>query len=464
MRLRVLDDTIGETDVAIGACLPQLPRLLALAAGCRALLRPVLVPEGATPGSQDHIGVTQVLEEGRQSERVHTARNDGCGLLHALPLLMVIGTVSLILLQHVRNALVRRIALHLAEAHGADVDAAGTDDPGDLRVHEGGVAALRLRARHGTVSSTVVVQELLREIAACNGHCGTARDVAIHKEGAALRQGTELREHVLATRNHFIGIIRGDVCREQLRLTSFFDAGAHGLHHLRDALVHLTEDLVALRLIVLDEIAAHPERIACLAKGLGLQAQLWLDNGAHNEATILGATAKDAPHVDDAARGTIKETQVHGWEVHIVDFAVLNIAHALVVADRERQDGAHHGAPVCDVAVEEHDGVSDLHLFVLGINIIDERINRLREVIRGANIHIGARRGLSREVCRSGEVIIPSLWFHDVRHQHMVAILDQIVLHKTEVRITARLVESPACDGRRCPLLWGNKRWLAASG
>merc|ERR1719271_819513 len=63
--LRELDDAIRERDVAVGARLPQLPRLLALPARSCPLLRTVLVSESATAGRQDHVGVAQVLEEGR---------------------------------------------------------------------------------------------------------------------------------------------------------------------------------------------------------------------------------------------------------------------------------------------------------------------------------------------------------------------------------------------------------------
>merc|ERR1711920_310484 len=86
VRLRVLDDSVREAHVAVGACLPQLPRLFALAARDRALLRAVLVPEGAAAGRQDHVGVAQILEERRQAERVHATRDDRGGLFHALPL------------------------------------------------------------------------------------------------------------------------------------------------------------------------------------------------------------------------------------------------------------------------------------------------------------------------------------------------------------------------------------------
>merc|ERR1712151_962226 len=207
MSLRILDDTIRQADVTIGASLPQLPRLLALAARCSALLGAILVPERAAASSQDDIGVAQVLEEGWQPQGVHAARDDRRSLLHALPLLVIVRAISLVVLQHVCDALVRSIALHLAEAHGADVDAAGADDPRELRVHEGCVAALGLRACHGTLPGAVVVQELLREDSA--GHCNssTARNISIDQEGRVLAQRPELRQHILAPCNHLIWVI-----------------------------------------------------------------------------------------------------------------------------------------------------------------------------------------------------------------------------------------------------------------
>ena len=250
MGLSELDDAIAQADVAVLSGLPGLPGLLALSAGDGTRLGSVLVAEGATAGSEDHVGVAQVLEEGRQAESIHATRDDGSGLLHALPLLVVVGAIGLIVLKHEGDVLVGGIALHLAEAHGAGVDAGGTDNSGDLGVHEGGVAALRLGAGHGSVSGSVVVQELLGEVAARAGHGGASCDVSIHQECAVLGQRSELGEAVLAAGDHLVRIIRGDVGREQLAHTGLLDAGSHGLHDLGDALVHLAEHLVALRLIL----------------------------------------------------------------------------------------------------------------------------------------------------------------------------------------------------------------------
>ena len=250
MGLCELNHAVTQADVAVLASLPGLPSLLTLAAGDGTRLGSILVAEGAATGSEDHVGVAQVLEEGRQAERVHAAGNDGSGLLHALPLLVVVGAIGLIVLKHEGDVLVGGIALHLAKAHGAGVDAGGTDNSGDLGVHEGGVAALGLGAGHGSVSGSVVVQELLGEVAAGAGHSGASCNVSIHQECAVLGQRSELGQAVLAAGDHLVGIIRGDVGREQLTNTGLFDASPHGLHDLGDALVHLAEHLVALRLIL----------------------------------------------------------------------------------------------------------------------------------------------------------------------------------------------------------------------
>merc|ERR1719158_1352957 len=199
------------------------------------------------------------------------------------------------------------------------MDAAGTDDSRDLSVHKGRVAALRLGACDGAMARTMVVQELTGEVPASNRHGSATSHVAVNQEGSVLSQGPKLRQHVLATSNHLIGVICRDVGAEELRLTGLLDAHTHGLDDLRDALVHLAEDLIALRLIVLDEIATLPEGIAGLTEWLWLQTQLGLDNGAHHKATVGHLATQDAPHVNDVAGWAIKEPQVSRGEVHVID-------------------------------------------------------------------------------------------------------------------------------------------------
>ena len=412
----------------------------------------VLVAKGSTTSSQDHVGVSKVLEECWQTESVHATGDDGGGLLHALPLLAVVGTIGLVILQHVGNVLVRGIALHLAEAHGANVDARGTDDTGDLGVHEGSVASLCLRAGHWTMASTVVVQELLGEVAPAAGHCCSTCNVAIHQEGAVLRQRTELGHDVLAPGDHLLRVIRSDVGREELGAASLLDGSPHGLHNLRNAFVHLAEDLVALGLIVLDEVTTLPEGVACLTERLGLQTQLWLDDGANHKTTIGGATAKNAPHVFHVDCRSIIEPQECGRQVKVIDLAILHITHALIVSNGQGQEGAHHSTAINDVAVEEQSGVGNLHLFIVRVDVVHQGIHRLGEVICGANIHVGSCGGLSGKVSSCCQVVIAGLGLHDVGNQHVLAVPDECVLVQGQVRIAAGLVQSLACN---CAFLLG---------
>ena len=122
--------------------------------------------EGSTTGRQDHIRVSQVLEECWQTQGVHATRDDWGGLWHALP--VPGGSMG-----HQQRPSCNMKAMflseaspsHLAEAHGAHVDAAGANNTRELGVHESSVATLSLRAGHGTVAGTMVVQELLGEVA-----------------------------------------------------------------------------------------------------------------------------------------------------------------------------------------------------------------------------------------------------------------------------------------------------------
>jgi hypothetical protein len=126
------------------------------------------------------------------------------------------------------------------------------------------------------MAGTVVVQELVREVAAGNGYRGATGHVSVTEEGATLPKRAELGEAVLATGNHLRGVIRRDlfcfVCGEALGAARLLDTRAHGLCDLGDALVHLAEDLVALGHVVLEEVTTLPEA----PKGFGCRASLGL--------------------------------------------------------------------------------------------------------------------------------------------------------------------------------------------
>jgi hypothetical protein len=133
------------------------PSLLALPARARTLLRPILVAEGTAASCQDDVRVVQIPEQRLQPQSIHSTRDDGRRLRHVLPILVVVRTIRLALLQHEGDVLVRIVALHLAETPGANMDSSGTDDARNLGVNKRRVTTLSLRARQGAVSSTVVM-------------------------------------------------------------------------------------------------------------------------------------------------------------------------------------------------------------------------------------------------------------------------------------------------------------------
>jgi hypothetical protein len=52
------------------------------------------------------------------------------------------------------------------------------------------------------------------------------------------------------------------------------------------------------------------------------------------------------------ARRSIEEAQVLRREVDAIDLAGLDVTHAMIVADAQRQDAAHHGPTIGGVGIE----------------------------------------------------------------------------------------------------------------
>merc|ERR1712217_428221 len=325
------------------------------------------------------------------------------------------------------------------------MDAAGTNDTGNLGVHEGCVPTLSLGTGNGTMTGAVVVEELLGGIPARNRHCSATGNIAVHKEGAVPRQRSKLRKDVLAARNHLCRVIRRDVGREELGRPSLLDASPHGLDHLRDAFVHLTENLVALGLIVLDKVATLPECVAGLSEWFWLQAELWLDDGANDQSSVCHVPAENAPHVDDAAGWAIKEAQVGRREIYVIDLAVFNVTHALVVPDGQSQDGAHHCSAIRDVAIKEQSRIGNFHDLILWVNVVNESIGILGEVVRGADIHICPSGRLGSKMSSSCKVVVASLGFHDVGNKHMLAPFQKVFLGQGKICISAGLIQGTEC-------------------
>merc|ERR1719499_846895 len=177
----------------------------------------------------------------------------------------------------------------------------------------------------------MVVQELFREVAASHGHCRPTSDISVDQKSTVFTQWTKLRHAIVASSSHLSWVICCNVCREELAATGLLDRSPHCLHHLRNAFIHLAENLVALRLVVLDEVTSQPECVASLTERLWLQTEFRLDDGANNEATVRSASPKDAPHVLHIDSRSIEEPEIFRREVDVVDFPVLHIAHALIV-------------------------------------------------------------------------------------------------------------------------------------
>ena len=120
---------------------------------------------------------------------------------------------------------------------------------------------------------------------------------------------------------------------------------------------------------------------------------------------------------------------------------MLDVAHALVVADHQRQEGDDHEAAVGDVAVEQLDRVSDPHVFGGFVDVIHQRVDALGEVVGGGNFDVGAGRGLGSEVSGAGQVAAEAgLRFHFVGDEDVLATLDEVFFFEAEVGVTCGLI------------------------
>ena len=90
--------------------------------------------------------------------------------------------------------------------------------------------------------------------------------------------------------------------------------------------------------MLLDETASLTESVASLAKKLGLQTKLGLDDGAKLEATVAGVLVQETPDVLQVDRESIAQAEGLRGQVDIVDLAILRIAHALKPDDGRRRD------------------------------------------------------------------------------------------------------------------------------
>ncbi len=409
------------------------------AAGCWA----VEVAVCAAAGGVDHVRVAQVLEETGQSQRVHAAGDDRGGRPHPVPLLEVRRALVLLALTDVGDRPIIGGALHLAVAHGADVDPRRALQPRHLRQHVRGVTTLRTRRRHRPVTGPVIMQVLPREIAAGGrDHTGPA-DITINQERHLVRVRTEHRQNEFAPGDHFRMIIGGDIRAEQLRLTGLVHRPLHGVVHQRNSRAQRRENLVALRLVILDEIPTQPEFVRRPCERLRPQPQLGLDDRACDVAAVLDRTAQDAPQIRDPHRRPVEQLDRPTRHVEVVHLGVLDVTHALVVPDRQRQERHHHHPAVDDVPIEQLQRVGDPHLFGRLVNQVHQRVQTLGEIVRRRHLHIRPRRRLSSKM--SGRLHKRTrLLLHLVSTQDVPTTSDEFVLAKTQIDITGRLIHDDA--------------------
>lgn len=93
-----------------------------------------------------------------------------------------------------------------------------------------------------------------------------------------------------------------------------------------------------------------------------------------------------------------------------------NVAHALVVADGQRQEGNDHHATIGHIAVEKIQGISDPHVFGRFVDVVDEGVDTLGEVVSGRDFDIGTRGRFCGKVGCSFQIAMPGLGLHLVRH------------------------------------------------
>ena len=135
---------------------------------------------------------------------------------------------------------------------------------------------------------------------------------------------------------------------------------------------------------------------------------------------------------------------------------ILDVAHALIVADGQREKGDDHRLAVDDVAVEQLERVGDLHNFVGLVCLVNDGVHRAREVVGGGDLDVGAGGGLRSEVCRGGEIVVAGFGLHAVGTEDVPPALDEAGFAESEISVAAGLVHllppvAPRAAQAGCP-------------
>ena len=129
-----------------------------------------------------------------------------------------------------------------------------------------------------------------------------------------------------------------------------------------------------------------------------------------------------------------------------------DVAHTLVVADGQCQEGDEHHAAVDDVAVKEVDRVGNAHVLARLVDVIDQGIHALGEIISRADLDVGAGGRLRSKMRRSLQIAETRLGFHLVGAQNVAAAGDQVGFLQAQIGIATGLIHemTPLNAEREC--------------
>jgi hypothetical protein len=154
----------------------------------------------------------------------------------------------------------------------------------------------------------------------------------------------------------------------------------------------------------------------------------------------MDRTTEDAPQVGDVLGGAVEQLDGALGEIDVDHLGVLDVAHALVVADGKGQEGDDHHAAVGDVAVEQVQRIGDAHILGGFVDVIDQRVDTLGELVGGGHFDVGAGGGLGGEVSGRFQVAVASLGLHLVGDEDVLLALDQVLFLEGQVGITCGLI------------------------
>ena len=287
---------------------------------------------------------------------------------------------------------------------------------------------------------SVVMQVLVGILASRRGHHAWSTDKAVHQKGQLVGIRAEDLQRVVGAGTHLVVIVCRDVHGKQLGLAGLVLCALECVVHQRQHLLDGCKHLVALRFVVLDEVAPQPELVSGLGKGFRAQAEFGLDDGARDIAAVLHWPPQNTPKVRDAFGRAVKHLDHALRHIEVDHLGVLDITHALVVADHQGQERHQHESSIGHVAVKEVQWIGDAHVFGGFVDVVHQGIHCAGEIVGGADLHVRAGGGFSGKVRCRLEVAGAWLGGHFVSHQNVFATAHQVGFPQAQVGITVGLV------------------------